>query len=103
MAPRSRIDLHAKMVEVFGINNIYFQPPNNITLKYPCVIYSRIRHAVTYADNGRYSNKARYSVMIIDRDPDSILSTKALNLEYCTLDRHFVSDNLNHDVYNLYY
>jgi hypothetical protein len=40
---------------------------------------------------------------VIYRHPDSDLPHKIASLPKCSFDRHFVSDNLNHDVFNLYF
>ena len=42
-------------------------------------------------------------VTVIDPDPDGILSDKVLALPMSSFDRHFTMNNLNHDVYNVYY
>jgi hypothetical protein len=45
----------------------------------------------------------RYQVTIIDRDPDSGIPEVVAGLPTSTFSRHFTVDNLNHDVYTLYF
>jgi hypothetical protein len=83
--------------------NVYFQPPSNIALQYPCIVYKRSDENVKYADNGHFSLYLRYEVMIIDRDPDSPIPGLLRQLPLVSYDRFFAADDLNHDVYNLYW
>jgi len=83
--------------------HVYFQPPSNITMQYPCIVYKRSSEDVKYADNGRFSEYLRYEVTIIDRDPDSSIPGLLKQTPLVSFDRFFASDDLNHDVYNLYW
>jgi len=56
-----------------------------------------------YADNGPYKHKTRYQVTVIDKNPDSEIPAKVKALPLCAYSRFFVADNLNHDVFNLYF
>ena len=37
------------------------------------------------------------------KDPDSEVSKQLANILLCRLQQHFVSDNLNHDIFKIYY
>ena len=100
---KSRLDLHEILVEILGSRNVYFQPPESFKLQYPCIVYERSNIYTDYADNINYIKKNQYSVMVIDKNPDSIIPNKLLELPYCQFNRHFVIDNLNHDVLILYF
>jgi len=82
---------------------VYFQPPPNITLTYPCVIYKRDHAVSQFADNRPYRFKKRYQVMVIDPDPDSPIVDAVAELPLCAYDRFYTADNLNHDVFNLFF
>jgi hypothetical protein len=96
-----RLMLH-QLLETFT-ENVYFQPPTNIQLKYPCIIYKRDFADTKFADDKPYSHKIRYMVMVIDRDPDSDIPSKVASMPMCLFNRFYTADNLNHDVYNLYF
>ena len=59
--------------------------------------------AVKHADNGNYNRRIRYTVTVIDSDPDSEIVNRVSMLPYCYFDRHYVQDNLNHDVFEIYF
>lgn len=96
-----RLDLHVLLQAI--VDNVYFQPPSNIQLVYPCIIYSRDYGDTKFADNFPYSFMQRYSVMVIDKNPDSELPAKVAALPRATFNRFFAADNLNHDVYSVYF
>lgn len=82
---------------------VYFTPPNDTQIQYPCIIYQRYIATSEFADNIPYTRNQRYQVTVIDSDPDSLIPDKVAELPMCTKNRFFVAGNLNHDVYNLYY
>jgi len=82
---------------------VYFQPPPNISLSYPCIIYERDGSHNLYAENGLYLHTKRYMVTVIDRNPDSSLPDKVEELPMCSFTRFFAVENLNHHVFNLFF
>lgn len=98
-----RLDLQSLLVSILGSPNVYFQPPENLKLQYPCIIYTRDKIEQRYADDRTYSHKVRYSLTLITRSPDSDLVMKILELPYCSYDRCYAADSLNHDTFTLYY
>jgi hypothetical protein len=99
MAPR--LQLHQLLEAI--TDNVYFQPPTNVQLKYPCIIYKRDFADTKFADDQPYKHTLRYMVTIIDRDPDSVIPSKVASIPMCLFNRFYTADNLNHDVYNLYF
>lgn len=97
----SRVELQ-NMLETFT-PNVYYQPPSTLSIKYPCIIYSRKSIDNDKANNGVYREKRSYSLTVIDKNPDSPIVDKIARLEYCSYDRNFISDGLNHDTFVLYY
>lgn len=100
----SRLELQDKLEEILGSKNVYFQPPENIKMRYPCIVYEQYTDYDPHANNHTYLYVIGYQVTLIDRDPDS--KTKfnlKTSFQYCRWTRHFVSDNLNHDIYIIYY
>jgi len=96
---RSRLDLQALLEGITG--NVYFQPPN--VLQYPCIKYERDGSRKEYAGNKPYQHAKRYSVTVIDRNPDSTLPDLVEELEFCALDRAFQESGLNHWVFTLFF
>jgi hypothetical protein len=83
--------------------NVYFQPPTNVSIKYPCIIYERDGGTTIHSDNRPYRHTKRYQVTVIDRNPDSDLPDMVEDLSLCRFERFFTSDNLNHHVFNLFF
>lgn len=98
-----RPDLQAILATLLGSGNVYFQPPPTIKIQYPCIIYRREDMYIAHADNRPYANKKRYQVTVVDVDPDSTIHEKLAELPTCSYDRSYSADNLNHDVFNLYF
>lgn len=100
---RSRTQFSKMLKETTGCNNIYFQPGSNITMKYPAIVYARNKIDNTSADNVIYLQSISYSVTVIDSNPDSDLVTKVSQIPTARHDRHYKSENLNHDVFVITY
>lgn len=99
----NRETLQVLLEQILGSRNVYFQPPTNIQMKYPAIVYSREKIENTYADNSVYKQDMVYRITFIDKNPDNKIVYKLSQLPLCRYDRHYVSDNLNHDVFTLYY
>lgn len=101
---RSRIEFRNELQRVMGANKLYFQPPDGTKLMYPCCIYKLQSIETRHADDTIYRRYKCYSVTIIDPHPDSEFPDKILDIfEYSKFDRMFVTDNLNHYVFTIYY
>lgn len=98
-----RRQLQELLVSILGSNNVYFQPPPTIKMAYPCIVYERNTGDSQFADNNPYTFKLRYKVTYIDRNPENDVVEKLAELPMCVYDRFYTSDNLNHDVFNLYF
>lgn len=101
-----RRELHTSLTAILGTNNVYFQPPPNVMIKYPCFIYTRSTPYTMTADDTNYHLRGHYSLTYIDPDVEACIEmqTRLLNsFQHISIERQFMSDNLNHDVYNLYY
>ena len=100
---KDRLSLHNILVSILGTSNVYFQPPATIKLKYPCIIYKLDDIEDVRANDKRYLNHKRYLITVVDRNPDSSIPDKILDLPYCAFENYFVIDNLNHYNCSLYY
>ena len=99
-----RPQLHQLLVKTAGKDvKVYFQPPNNVTMTYPCLVYERSTAETRFADNNPYRYTKRYTVTVIDRDPDSEIPNRVAMLPMCAHTTFFVVDNLNHDVFDIYF
>lgn len=99
MAPRLELQ---ELLELFT-PHVYFQPPTNAEMQFPCIVYNRDGAWPEYADNTTYKNIKRYQVTVIDRNPDSEIPDKVEELPRARFDRWFAADQLNHYVFNLFF
>lgn len=98
-----RSDLQAVFLGILGSDNVYFQPPPTVKMEYPCIVYRRDYELANHADDFPYKRRMRYLVTVIDRNPDSGIPDQVASLPMCTYDRFYTADNLNHDVYKLFF
>lgn len=98
-----RATLQEVLEKTLGSKNVYFQPPENLKLEYPCIVYQRETPAIKYADSSKYKWDQRYQVTVIDRSPDSEIPGRVANLLYSTPTNSFSVANLNHYVFTLYF
>jgi hypothetical protein len=98
----SRLELHNELLKF--LPKVYFQPPSNITMTYPCIIYSKSGKNQTLANDGIYLSKQGYQIMVIDKNPDSIVADNIESrFQYCTVNQYYTVDNLYHTTLTLYY
>jgi hypothetical protein len=98
-----RIDFQSKLETVLGSNHVYYQPPETIKMIYPCIVYERNTGDTIFADNSPYRFTIQYKVTYIDKNPDNDVITELAKFPMCRYDRHYTADNLNHDVFEIYY
>lgn len=98
-----RLELHSVLQELLGSSNVYYQPPESIKMQYDAIRYSKKTIDSKYANDRKYSMTDCYEVIVISRLPDNPVIKKLLSLPYCSYDRHYVADNLHHDVLTIYW
>lgn len=98
-----RENLQTILESLLGSGNVYYQPPEAIKMRYPAIRYNRSRMDSKYANNKKYSMMDCYELTVIARLPDDPVIKELLQLPYCSYDRHYVADNLHHDVLTIYY
>ena len=99
---RTRIELQAMLEEVMESENVYFQPPASLRIDYPCIVYSISKVDNTYANNNIYKQDYFYELILIDSNPDSEYFKKLCKIPQCRFRNFYISDNLNHFVFNIY-
>lgn len=99
---RPRIELHKELLKIMGNSNVYYQSP--VKLSYPCIVYEKSGYDIDYANNSMYKSMVHYTLKLIGKEPDTDeICEKIMNLGICSFNRRYVSDNLYHDVFDLYY
>lgn len=100
---KSRLDLQIELEEILGSRHVYYQPPENLKIEYPAIIYSVNDYIGINADNIKYNNVTQYQIIVVDKKPDNAAIQKILEKPLSSFDRHYSYNNLNHDVITLYY
>lgn len=104
-----RLDLQDLLESVPGVATdnhgnkaVYFQPPENYHMTYPAIVYKRSNIRNKHADNLVYLQTYSYQITVIDANPDSeIVKTVSLWPKIRHV-QHFVSNGLNHDIFQYY-
>ena len=100
----NRVELQNRLEAFLGSENVYFQPPETMKLNYPCIVYELAAKNVPRANDDIYQIHNRYTVTFIGLSADTDLLDRALHeFQYCSFDRRFVSANMYHDVFTIYY
>lgn len=100
---QKRLELQKKFEDLLGNKNVYYQPPESFKLKYPCIVYNRDYIDTDYADDCSYRKQMAYEVLLIEKYPDSDFSMQIKAIPYCSFERFYISDNLYHTAFRLYY
>ncbi len=81
--------------------HLYFQPPPNLKMSFPCIVYEMVRINTRFADNNPYQLNDVYQVTYIDTDPDSDMPDKLAKLHQCVFERFYINDNKYYSVFRL--
>ena len=104
MGQRSELHLLLKSLYINGDPHVYYQPPKDQEIKYPCIIYKLDDMPAIHADNNPYLWGHRYQVTVIDRNPESPLRERVVALPTARMQTSpYVKDNLHHFVFSIYY
>ena len=98
---RPRSELQAILKEI--TTNVYYQRPPSTGMQYPCILYTRDFATTEFADNSPYRFTDRYQVTYISINPDDTVKREIEALPMCIFDRWYPADQLNHDVYKLFF
>lgn len=98
--PKTRIEIHEKIKKLSGYGDrIYYNPPESLKIKYPCIVYSRVNLGARHADNRPYFRYNTYTVThIYQKESESSLTDKLAIEQGFSFDRSYFADNLHHDV-----
>ena len=98
-----REEFQEKLSSIPGVRKAYYNAPTNIRMEYPCIRYSIASKKVKFACNGRFDIRDRYTVTLIDRNPESPILQALEEIPYYSFDRMYSADGLHHFVCTIYY
>jgi hypothetical protein len=98
----TRLELHAELLKI--AENVYYQAPSDLKMKYPCIRYNVSAVKTEHADNRIYRKLKSWHVTYIALRPnDTIIDTMLEAFPTCRFDRHYEGDNLHHYSFVLFY
>lgn len=101
---RSRQMMQTKLETLLGSRNVYFAPPESVKMKYPCFVYNYSRFSTRRANDKAYTVIPHYDVTYISKNPDSGMIERMLEAyEMCSHIDSYMTENLNHDKFDVYY
>ena len=99
---RKQLDASLQQIAGEHSGHVYFQPPSNVQMTYPAIRYRLMDIDSRHADNIPYILGTQYEIIVIDRDPDSVIAGKVTSLPRCSFNRFYTAENLNHWVFTIY-
>lgn len=99
----ARSQLQSLLETLLGSDKVYFQPPPNLEMEYPCIVYNVDQASTDFADNTPYHYVKRYEITVMAGDPDSNIPDKIAALPMSLFNRNFAVNDLHHNVFLLYF
>lgn len=99
---RTYRDLLHLLQQAVQTSCVYFQPPENLKIGYPAVIFHLSKIEVDRASDVPYKGAKEYSVTLITKDPEPYVIDEILKIPYSSLDTTYISDGMNHFVFTIY-
>lgn len=97
-------DLRTELIQITNMKNVYYQPPSNVRMSYPCIRFKLDSNDVKYASNTPYRTMIKYQIVYItNKVDDDMITLLQTRLRYCVFDRSYISDNLYHYVFEVFY
>lgn len=100
---KTRLDLQEELEGLLGSKNVYYQPPPNVQIEYPAIVYSRAVIDDKFANNNKYKEDDQFRIIYIDKIPDREPFYKLRKFHNSKFERLYVANNLNHYSFTIYY
>lgn len=98
----NRLEFQKLLEEKLPNVDVYFQPPSNIRMTYPAIVYSIRDVNKMTANNAVFHIEYFYEVIAISRDPDDPMLDVLSLMPTSSFDRSYISDGLYHNVFSIY-
>ena len=95
-------DLLHLLQQAVNHNRVFFQPPENLKIGYPAVVFHLSKIEIDHASDVPYKGAKEYSVTLITKDPEPDVIDEILKIPYSSLDTTYISDGMNHFVFTVY-
>ena len=103
---QNRLFLHSLLQSAFPDVTIYYRPPGNILLEYPCIVYEKKAAEPSFSNMTTYVIGTRYQLSFLSKLPgysNTQLMYVALHGQglVVTSNDSYESDDIVHDVFNV--
>lgn len=99
---RTYKDLLNMLRQAVQHDQVYFQPPENLKIGYPAIVFHLSKIEIDHASDVPYKGAKEYSVTLITKDPEPDVIDEILKIPYSSLDTTYISDGMNHFVFTVY-
>ena len=99
---RTYRDLLHMLRQAVQHDRVYFQPPENLKIVYPAIVFHLSKIEIDRASDVPYKGAKEYSVTLITKDPEPDVIDEILKIPYSSLDTTYISDGMNHFVFTVY-
>jgi hypothetical protein len=101
----NRLLLHSLLAATFPDVTIYYRPPGNILLEYPCIVYERKSLEPSFANTAPYVVGTGFQVSFLSKLPEYFNVEAIYNLTgqgpVITSSDSYENDDIVHDVFNI--
>lgn len=103
-----RLEIHELLCKILGCPTegedlrCYYDPPPNIHMNYPAIVYHLSNVDTDYANNKPHRVTPIFMCTLISRNPALDIFQKLLWLPKASFNRSYISDNLVHRVFTIY-
>ena len=102
----TRLFLHALLQNMFSDVSIYYRPPGNIILNYPCIVYEKKAYEPSFGNSTPYVVGMRFQVSLLSKLPGytSVRDILSLNGQGAIVadSDSYENDDIVHDVFTVY-
>lgn len=103
-----RLEIQKMLCDILGCPiegpkcRCYFEPPPNIRMTYPAIVYHLNNVDTDYADDRPHRVSPIYICTLISKNPVNDLIERLLWLPKVGFERTYIADNLHHWVFTIY-
>lgn len=98
-----RLQLQEVLEALLGSKAVYFQPPANYAMEYPCFRYERDDVVQEHANNRPYTSTDRYSVTFMSKSASDQTWRAVLALPMASFDRSYPADGIHHTIISIHF
>ena len=103
---RDQLDAELREIQknALGYQHTYFEPTEKTRLQYDALVYKKLAPSIRRANNRAYGIFDSWQILWISKDPETIVPRLIEeHFAYCSPGQPYMSDNLHHFPFTIYY